>query len=235
MGIVWQMPDSAAVNTEVDGRSTRWDGHKAQRRAQILQAAIDTIDESGSDIGVQQIAERAGVPRSVVYRHFKDRGDLDEAIRARIIDKLMANLTPALTPSGDIAHAIDQAVDTYLAWIVGSPRLHQFLGTGSASRRTTGSRVVTDTKTAIGVQLTGLFGVMLRKLGHSAVLAEPMAFGVIGLVDASVNRWLAHGDPELPLDQLRGFLSVSIWQVLDGNLRQLGTALSPQTPISDLL
>ncbi|WP_024796109.1 TetR/AcrR family transcriptional regulator [Tomitella biformata] len=220
---------------EVDGRSTRWDDHKAQRRERILQAAIDTINESGSDIGVLQIAERAEVPRSVVYRHFKDRGDLDEAIRARIIDKLMANLAPALTPTGNIAQAIDQAVDTYLDWIVASPKLHQFLGTGSASRRTTGSRVVTGTKTAIAVQLTGLFELMLTSLGHDSVLAESLAFGVIGLVDVSVNRWLAHANSQLPLDKLRGFLAVSIWQVLDGNLRQLGTTLSPQTLISDLL
>lgn len=226
------LPDAAV---EVDGRSTRWDDHKAQRRERILQAAIDTINESGSDIGVQQIAERAGVPRSVVYRHFKDRGDLDEAIRARIIDKLMANLAPALTPSGDIGQAIDQAVDTYLDWIVGSPRLHQFLGTGSASRRTTGSRVVTGTKTAIAVQLTGLLELVLKSLGHDPVLAETLAFGLIGLVDVAVNRWLAHANAQLPLDQLRGFLAVSIWQVLDGNLRTLGTTLSPQTLISDLL
>lgn len=226
------MHDDAAAP---DGRSTRWDDHKAQRREQILQAAIATISEEGSDIGVAQIADRAGVPRSVVYRHFKDRGDLDEAIRTRIIDLLMANLAPALIPTGTVAQAIDQAVDAYLSWIVGSPKLHQFLGIGSASRRTASSRVVTGTKTAIAVQLTSLLELMLKSLGHPTALAETLAFGVIGLVDVSVNRWQAHPESALPLAQLHTFLSVSIWQVLDGNLRTLGTALDPETLISDLI
>lgn len=226
------MDDDAAAP---DGRSTRWDDHKAQRRERILQAAIATISESGSDIGVAQIADAAGVPRSVVYRHFRDRGDLDEAIRSRIIDMLMANLAPALVPTGNISQAIDQAVETYLSWIVGSPKLHQFLGTGSATRRTTGSRVVTGTKTAIAVQLTRLFELMLTTLGHPTALAETLAFGLIGLVDVSVNRWLSHPSSALPLAQLHSFLAISIWQVLDGNLQALGTTLEPTTLISDLI
>lgn len=236
VGIVRQMQDTAetAAGAELDGRTTRWDDHKAQRKERILRAAVAVIEESGSDVGVQQIAERANVPRSVVYRIFKDRGDLDEQIRARIIDRLMANLTPALTPAGTIEEAISQAVETYLRWIVGSPRLHHFLGTGSASRRTTGSRVVTGTKTAIAVQLTGMLETVLRTLGKGPELAETLAFGLIGLVDVSVNRWLSNPHSALSVEQLADFLSVSIWQVLDGNLKQLGVTLDPSTPLSEL-
>lgn len=220
---------------EPDGRATRWNDHKAQRRERILQAAIDAINESGSDVGVQQIAERANLPRSVVYRVFTGRSDLDEQIRARIIDMLMADLAPVLTPEGSIDDSITRAVDTYMRWIVEVPRLHQFLGTGSATRRTTGSRVVTGTKTAIAVQLTGLFETLLRGLDKGTQLAESLAFGVIGLVDVSVNRWLSNSQSALSIEELADFLTVSIWQVIDGNLRTIGAVLDPATPISELL
>ncbi|MFD4180524.1 TetR/AcrR family transcriptional regulator [Rhodococcus sp. NPDC058514] len=228
------MPAETARRAPTDGRATRWDDHKAERRDRILEAAMDAINEGGSDVGVQQIAERAGVPRSVVYRIFKDRGDLDEQLRARILERLMEHVTPGLTPAGTIEEAITSAVDNYLRWIVEAPRLHQFLGTGSPSHRTTGSRVVTGTKTAIAVQLTGLLESVLRSLGKDSDLAESLAFGLIGLVDVSVNRWLSNPQSALTVEQLADFLSVSIWQVLDGNLKKIGVTIGPSTRLSDL-
>lgn len=222
-------------SAQPDGRATRWDDHKAERRDRILVAAMAAIDEQGPDVGVQQIAERSGLPRSVVYRIFKDRGDLDEQLRARILERLMEHVAPALAPTGTIEEAIARAVENYLRWIVESPHLHQFLGTGSASRRTTGSRAVTGTKTAIAVQLAGLFDAVLRSFDKDPALAETLAFGLTGLVDVSVNRWIGNPQSALPVDQLAEFLTVSIWQVLDGNLRRLGVTIDPSTPVTDLL
>lgn len=217
-----------------DGRATRWDDHKADRRDRILDAAMAAINEHGTDVGVKQIAERAGLPRSVVYRVFKDRGDLDEQLRARILERLMGHVSPGLTPAGTVEEAIAGAVDNYLRWIVGAPRLHQFLGIGSPSQRTTGSRAVTGTKTAIAVRLTGLLESVLRSRGAETELAETLAFGLIGLVDVSVNRWLSNPDSALDVEQLREFLTASIWQVLDGNLRRIGITIDPATALTDL-
>jgi AcrR family transcriptional regulator len=47
----------------VDGRATRWDDHKAERRTRVLDAALTVIDLYGASVGVQQIAEEAGLPR----------------------------------------------------------------------------------------------------------------------------------------------------------------------------
>ncbi|MFE3289558.1 TetR/AcrR family transcriptional regulator [Rhodococcus sp. NPDC059234] len=231
------MPErvDATARPGPDGRATRWDDHKADRRDRILDAAIAAIEEGGADVGVKQIAERAGVPRSVVYRIFSGRGDLDEQLRARILERLMEHVTPGLTPAGTIREAIVDAVDNYLRWIVEAPRLHQFLGTGSPSHRTTGSRAVTGTKTAIAVQLTGLLEEVLRSLGKDSGLAESLAFGLIGLVDVSVNRWLSNPQSALTIEQLSDFLTVSIWQVLDGNLRRLGVDVDPTTPVARLM
>ncbi|MFD4295281.1 TetR/AcrR family transcriptional regulator [Rhodococcus sp. NPDC058505] len=229
------MPTTTDATAPGDGRSTRWDGHKAERRDLILEAAIEAIAEDGPDIGVAQIAARANLPRSVVYRIFKDRGDLDEQLRARILDRLMTHVTPTFAPEGTIEEAIAGAVDNYLRWIVGSPRLHQFLGTGSPSRRTTGSRAVTGTKTAIALQLSRLLESMLRSADADTALSETLAFGLTGLVDVSVNRWLSNPDPAVDADQLAAFLTASIWQVLDGNLQRLGVHLDPTTPVARLL
>ncbi|KAA0021247.1 TetR/AcrR family transcriptional regulator [Antrihabitans cavernicola] len=225
----------AGRSSNTDGRTTRWDDHKAARKDRILEAAIDAINDGGTDVPVQEIADRAGLPRSVIYRIFKDRTDLDEHLRARIVDRLMAEVTPALTPRGTVGESIARAVKTYVGWIVDYPRLHQFLGMGSASRRTTGSRVVTGTKTAVGAGLARLFDAMLADRPQHAEVGEALAFALLGLVDATVNRWLSSARPRLSSGGLASFLETSIWQVLEGTLRDAGIPVEKTTPIVDLL
>ena len=62
-----------------DGRSTRWDPHREQRRLAIITAAIAAIGQDGPDVSTAQIAEAAGVPRTHVYRHFDGKQALDLA------------------------------------------------------------------------------------------------------------------------------------------------------------
>ncbi len=210
-----------------DGRVTRWDDHKARRREAILDAAVDAVVASGPDLSVQEIAQRAGLPRSVVYRIFADRADLDEQLRARIVDQLIARLTPTLDPRGTIEEAIKQGVDAYISWIVEYPQLHQFLSIGSRSHRTVGSRVVTETKTAVALQVTRIATGLLIRNRASADIAESLAFGLVGLVDASVNRWLANPDHAIDATRLADFLQTSIWHVVDGTAAQIGLHLEP--------
>lgn len=227
-------PAPADRDPAVDGRSTRWDEHKAQRKEHILTAAIAAIDTDGSGVGVGRIAAQAELPRSVVYRHFADRSDLDAAIRARILADLTALLAPVFTPTGTVAEAIADAVDTYLDWVVGHPRLHQFLSLGSQTRPATDARALTGTKTALAVRLGEIIAAVLEDRGAPTEPAEPLAFALIGMVDAPVNRWIARPDSGVDLDVLRGLLTRSIWLLLDGNLRALGVRIDPDAPAAEL-
>lgn len=223
-----------APSPDADGRATRWESHKARRRAEVIEAAVVAIEADGLDIGVKQIAERVGVPRSVVYRHFKDRADLDEQIRQHVVELLMVRLAPTLRPGGTVSEAIRRAIGTYLDWIERHPRLHEFLGKGM-SRSAGASPAVVGTKTAIAVDVSHLFAAVLRRHQVRTELASSIAFGLVGFVDATVNHWLADRDRTLTAAELAAFLSRSIWHVLDGNLRALGIELDPDAPVSELL
>lgn len=219
-----------------DGRNTRWDDHRAARRDQILGAAITAIATEGGTIGVAAMADRAGVPRSVVYRLFEDRDDLDEQIRTRIVEDLMAALAPALDPQGTIEEAIGRATATYVGWVDDFPRLQQFLATGSATRRRTGSRVVTGTRTAIARGLAQLLEAEFGQLSSEPPMsgsAENLAFGIVGLVDGAVNRWVAHPESRSTSEELVAFLTSAVWSVLSSQAERLGVSLAPdQTLVS---
>lgn len=226
--------DTDALTAAPDGRSTRWDDHRAQRRDQLVASAIELIAE-GEDLAVAGICARARIPRSVVYRVFRDRDDLDEQIRARIVELLMEVLAPTLAPHGTIREAIGGAVTTYVEWVRQNPQLHLFLGTGSPRRRSTGSRVVTGTKTAIAVQLQSMLESALAGAGGDPSAAESVAFGLVGLVDSTVNRWVNNPRPGLSAEALSQFLATSIWSVLQPAAESAGVTITPETRVNDLL
>ncbi|MCW4352841.1 TetR/AcrR family transcriptional regulator [Hoyosella sp. YIM 151337] len=225
---------SPGAEAPVDGRSVRWEDHKAARRNQVLDAAMAAIDQEGAGVGVQQIAARAGLPRSVVYRLFRERGDLDEQVRGHIVSTLMMSLAPALAPEGTAQSAIERAVNTYVSWIADHPNLHHFLGSGSKRKPATVSKVVTGTKTAIGLYITDVFATALRRAKADESGAETIAFAVIGLVDAAVNRWLSNRKRSTPKEKLAELVSRSVWHVIQGSLSDLGIELDPETPLSEL-
>ncbi|WP_426405060.1 TetR/AcrR family transcriptional regulator [Streptomyces sp. R-07] len=218
-----------------DGRDTRWTGHRAERRDQVLTAALTVIGREGTAVSVAAIGAEAGMPRSVVYRIFRSREDLDEQIRARITDDLMAALSPALDPKGTIREAIELAAATYVGWVALHPHLHRFLGTGSPGEPATGSRAVAGTRTAVALHLARLLDTYAERLldGEPAPtgFSSNLAFGMVGLVDGVVNQWAAHPGSRSSLDDLTHFLSDSLWGVLAGATPRLGIKLDPDQPI----
>ncbi|MPY96710.1 MAG: TetR family transcriptional regulator [Actinophytocola sp.] len=232
-GIVLGVSD--VTERGADGRTSRWDEHKAQRRLDVLDAAIDAIERHGIEVTVKQIADELGLPRPVVYRHFHGRSDLDEQIRARIIEQLLAELEPALRPDGTVADAVRHAVGTYLAWVDQHPRLHHFLGAGRHHERVTGSPVVSGARNAIAAQLAALFTTALAHFGKDTSFARPMAYGVIGLVDGVVNAWRSDPDSVVAPAEVVGRLSDSILALIESNARALGVAIDADTPVQELL
>ncbi|MGW5437152.1 TetR/AcrR family transcriptional regulator [Nocardia asteroides] len=219
-----------------DGRASRWDRHRAERRDRILAAALQAVQAQGASVGVQEIADLAQVPRSVLYRLFKDRQDLDEQLRARIVDDLMAVLAPTLRPQGTVAEAIARSVDAYVGWIAANPRLHYFLGAGSEGKQQRhNSPIVSGTKIAIAGTVREVFENALRAQSAPVAVAEPMAFGLVGFVDGSVNRWLGRSMQPMDAAELSSYLQEAIWAVVDSTLRKVGVMLNPLTPMADLV
>ncbi|WP_280357738.1 TetR/AcrR family transcriptional regulator [Nocardia otitidiscaviarum] len=216
-----------------DGRRTRWNGHKARRRADMLDAALAVISEHGVEISVQQIADRLRVPRPVVYRHFDGRADLDEQIRRHILESLLAELLPRLRPDGTLRDAVRGAVGTYVGWVERHRNLHRFLiaadTAGDASRAMAGAR------DRIGGQLADLFATTLTRWGIDANRARPTAFGIIGFVDGVVNSWRADPASTLTSEQVEGILTESVLALLEGNARSLDVPLTRDSLVADLI
>jgi len=194
-----------------DGRALRWAGHREARRLEIVDAAVAAIGEHGPDVTTEQIASRAGVSRPGLYRHFDGRDDLQSAIAARSVERLVTELEPVWRPSGRPYEMLARALRAHLRWLSDNANVYRYLkrtsfGTGGESA-TTNVRATVAQHVA-GMLVDGSLGAEIEP-----AVAHPLAFGLIGMVDSAAAHWLdePHG---ASLDQLVTQLTEACWAVI---------------------
>ncbi|TCJ23891.1 TetR/AcrR family transcriptional regulator [Nocardioides jejuensis] len=228
-----QVVDAAG---SVDGRDRRWEDHRQERRERLLVAAVALIDRQGGDVGVAAIAAEAGIPRSVVYKLFRDREDLDEQIRIRIIQEATATLAPLLVPRGTLREMVRVAAKTYVDWVTAHANLHRFIGTGSTTRPTPGSPSIAGGKAAFAQNVADLVILLLKHLDPAASVsrgsAENLAFALTGVTDSVVNRWLVAGRSRSTKKELIQFLTEASCGVILGAAGVAGVDLDLDAPVA---
>ncbi len=168
----------------MDGRATRWAGHRARRRQDFVSAALLVIERDGPAAGVDRISAELGVGRQALYRQFEDRADLDRAVADRAADLLVEAIVPHLFCGAELDEVVRRAVDAYVGHVEGHLHLYRFI-------RAYDSDVVTRVKDTVGGRIAVLARELLDELGPEASsAAETLALGAVGLVDAVVGRWL---------------------------------------------
>ncbi|MGW3966599.1 TetR/AcrR family transcriptional regulator [Amycolatopsis sp. NPDC005003] len=208
--------------TKVDGRATRWAGQQERRRAEFVDAALAAIAEHGPDVSTEQIAERAGVARTRLYRHFADAADLRRAIAQRAAELVTADLAPLWHPEGSPNEMISTVISTHLRWLTEHAHLHRYLARGTPDGP--------DVRGAIARHLSRLFAGYLTAFGLDPAPADTIAFGLVGYVESATTRWLDHPGT-LTLPQLTAQLTGTIWAMLDHTLRAGGVRLDPDRPL----
>jgi AcrR family transcriptional regulator len=225
-------PSDEANDEARDGRSTRWDPHRRERRLTIITAAVEAIEQYGPHALTAQIADRAGVPRTHVYRHFEGKQALDLAVSGHIANQIGQQIRAALATPGSARDIISASIDTHLGWIEKHPNLYRFLAQHAYTVRATGSHDADDAKAAFATELTTLIHRYMHALGVDTGPAERMIVGVVGLVDATAAWWLERGD--LPRSELTAELTESVWVIIDRSGQELGLSLDPDLPLPRL-
>lgn len=220
-----------------DGRRRRWDQHKAERRRVVLAAALEVIEESapGDDVHVQQIADRAGLSRTVLYRHFADRADLDRAIQAEIVDRVWGEIVPVMSLDGTPVEVVRRIVAAYVGWAAAHPALHRFAeadvpGTGPGPLALMVERAATQIEGLITLGAE-LLEVPLDDDLRSAL--DPLVFGLVGAGMASVRRWTTQAD-RVATDVFVDLLTQAVWLQIAGMAAARGVVIDPDRPVQDL-
>jgi AcrR family transcriptional regulator len=215
-----------------DGRSTRWDPHRRERRLSIINAAVAAIEEHGPDVLTAQIAEKANVPRTHVYRHFDGKPALDLAVSTHVANQIGQRIRAGLA-SGDSAHEIIAgAIDQHLGWVEEHPNLYRFLAQHSYAVRPDPASGAGDAKAAFATELTALISGYMTALGIDTEPAERVIVGVVGLVDATAAWWIGRADP--PRAVLTAELTEQVWLIIERTARGMGATIDPDQPLPQL-
>jgi AcrR family transcriptional regulator len=91
--------------TDVSPRALRSDAERNRRL--VLEAAAEAFAEEGLDVGMAEIARRAGVGNATVFRRFPSKDALIEAI----VDEKLAELIAAAERAAEIEDPWDSLVD----------------------------------------------------------------------------------------------------------------------------
>ncbi len=84
------------MSATTDGRNTRWEEHRRERRKALVEGALDAIRTHGPRVGMDEIATAAGTSKTVFYRHFADRAGLHRAVAERVDRIVLRDLARAL-------------------------------------------------------------------------------------------------------------------------------------------
>jgi AcrR family transcriptional regulator len=222
-----------------DGRRSRWTQHNEQRRVEILDAAIAAIETSapGAEVPVAQIAAAAGINRTVLYRHFADRADLDRAIQGHIFRHIQAQMLPVITLEGTPRQIIRRIVGAYVGWAAEHPSLHRFADQQPLS---VGGTEADLALTQLARQVRDLIGYAAEALGaeiddDTRHALDPLVFGLLGLAIATVHRWLTRIERRPSQDAMADVLTEAIWLQLSGMAAARGVALEPDVPVEEQL
>ena len=224
---------------KTDGRQLRWDGHNQARRQHILDAAVAVYEatDPGTEVHVAQIAEQAGLSRTVVYRHFADRADLDAAVQGRTLELLRTVLVPALSFEGTPVDIIARIVSAYVGWASEHPALHEL-----AQQDPPGPGVgqMEQAVALIAGQIEDLINVGVEVLGvrldeDEAVALDPLVFGLVGAVFTSTRRWLSRPERRPDRERFAELVTEAIWFQIAGLARARGVELDPDLPVEHLL
>lgn len=208
-----------------DGRRLRWTEHRTQRRAAFVAAGAAAIDRYGPGASAEQIADAAKVSRTVLYRYFRDRDDLRQAIADFVVRAVVDSVLPKLrlTPDATPHQIIAAALDVIVGWLDEHPNLYHFL----RSRRTGAS--LDSVEGTLADNVAGLLKTMMVIFGVDSEQAEPGAYGIVGFVESAGSWWLEQRS--MSRERFTDLLTRGVWHLIDGTARDFGVELGYDDPL----
>lgn len=224
------------VSRRVKSTEGRWADRNAERQRAVIEALIELVEESEprAEISFQDIADRAGISRTVLYRHFSDRMDLDNQAREHVVEMYLDAVMPVLDPAETVRETVSIAVNNYVNLVAEHPRLYQWMELAS-HEGFTGSTAVISAKDAIARQISSFITPIAALLGQTDPGLDVAVFAMVSMIDGAVTRWLRDTPEGWDAAGVARMLTDSFLILLEGHARLRGVTIDVDVPIDDLV
>lgn len=175
---------------------------------------------------MQEVAHRAGLARSVIYRHFDNREDLDAHIRAFILQRYVDEFESVLVldPARTVDETILEVMRTVVRWAGEHPTLYRFARSGPVFGHAAGESTLAIARQRVADTLWQRFLSWTAVLGIDVEPFHPLVYGIVGLVEGVVTQFLeAPRDPAFAdQETIARMLASSVWHLFAGHAAELG-------------
>ena len=171
--------------------------------------------EHGPEVTTEQIAAQAGVSRPGLYRHFDGKDDLQAAIAARSVERLVTELEPVWRPSGRPREMLERAIAAHLRWLADARERLPLPQAELAAhgRRLGGDREHQRARRRLRARRARCSSTARWAPSCRPPTAHPLAYGLVGMVDAAAAHWLDEPHGAL-VEQLGAQLTEACWAVI---------------------
>ncbi|WP_069160692.1 TetR/AcrR family transcriptional regulator [Nocardia altamirensis] len=219
----------------------RWREHNSTRQTQILEAAVALLEENDPnvEVSIQQIAERAGLARSVVYRQFDNREDLDSRVREFVVERYVAEVEAVLVldPAKTFEEIVLDVMRTVVRWAAEHPKLYQYGQSGTVHGHAAGESSLTIGRHRVAETLWQQVSSWSGILGIDVLPYRPVVYGMVGLVEGVVTEYLgAPADAERPdQEAIARLLTSSAWHLFAGHAADRGLHFERSTAMGEAM
>jgi AcrR family transcriptional regulator len=183
------------------------------RRAQLLLAARDVFAAQGYHAAaMDDIAERAGVSKPVLYQHFPSKLELYRALLTTYADELVGRLEQAIKSTSDNQQRVHAAVSAYFDFVAGEGQSYRLVFESDLRSEPEAAAVVDG---AMRRSIDLVAAVVTADAGLDAPRARMLAVGLVGLSQVAAQYWL-DSDRAVPREEAVALMSSLAWRGLAG-------------------
>ncbi len=182
---------------------------RSERRAQLLEAAQQVFVEHGYHAaGMDEIADRAGVSKPVLYQHFPGKLDLYLALLDQANEQMMDAVVAALSSTDDNKQRVIATMEAYFEFVSREGAPYRLVFESDLINDPQVSRRVQEAEKHTAETLARL---IWQDTGLSDERALLVAQGVTGMAQTSARFWLAQGRA-IPLGEAARLVAALAWR-----------------------
>jgi AcrR family transcriptional regulator len=164
-----------------------------ERRGQLLIVASDVfVDRGYHAAGMDEIAERAGVSKPVLYQHFASKLELYLAVLDRHVDNLVSGVQQALSTTTDNRQRLRAAVQAFFDFIEHDGQGYRLI---FENDNVTEAEVAAQVRAATESCTDAVFALISADSGLDPHRARMIAVGLVSLSVDSARYWLDSDRP----------------------------------------
>ncbi len=186
---------------------------RRERRAQLLASALEVFVAQGYHAAaMDEIADRAGVSKPVLYQHFPGKLELYLALLDASCDTIIDNCRQALASTHDNKQRVAATIDAFYGYVASESGAFRLVFesdlTNEPAVRAQLERVTNDCADMIA-------HVIHDDTGLPDEASRLLAVSLVGMAQVSSRFWLAEGS-EVPRDEAVALVAGLAWRGIRG-------------------